>query len=75
MLVYECLMIMLMLCKSSYARLTPEVLQCRAHVAEIASSRPAMPPHAQVACESRGGPNDPRASQAPETYGARPPQQ
>ena len=27
MLVYECLMIMLMLCKSSYARLTPEVLQ------------------------------------------------
>ena len=26
MLVYECLMIMLMLCKSSYARLTPEVL-------------------------------------------------
>ena len=29
MLVYECLMIMLMLCKSSYARLTPEVLQPR----------------------------------------------
>ena len=27
MLVYECLMIMLMLCKSSYARLTPRVLQ------------------------------------------------
>ena len=27
MLVYECVMIMLMLCKSSYARLTPEVLQ------------------------------------------------
>ena len=27
MLIYECLMIMLMLCKSSYARLTPEVLQ------------------------------------------------
>ena len=26
MLVYECLMIMLMLCKSSYARLTPRVL-------------------------------------------------
>ena len=26
MLVYECVMIMLMLCKSSYARLTPEVL-------------------------------------------------
>ena len=26
MLVYECMMIMLMLCKSSYARLTPEVL-------------------------------------------------
>ena len=26
-LVYECFMIMLMLCKSSYARLTPEVLQ------------------------------------------------
>ena len=27
MLVYECLMLMLMLCKSSYARLTPRVLQ------------------------------------------------
>jgi len=27
MLVYECLMIMLVLCKSSYARLTPRVLQ------------------------------------------------
>ena len=27
MMVYECLMLMLMLCKSSYARLTPEVLQ------------------------------------------------
>ena len=27
MLIYECLMIMLMLCKSSYARLTPRVLQ------------------------------------------------
>ena len=27
MLVYECLMLMLMLCKSSYARLTPKVLQ------------------------------------------------
>jgi len=27
MLVYECVMIMLMLCKSSYARLTPDVLQ------------------------------------------------
>ena len=27
MLVYECVMIMLMLCKSSYARLTPKVLQ------------------------------------------------
>ena len=26
-LIYECFMIMLMLCKSSYARLTPEVLQ------------------------------------------------
>ena len=26
MLVYECVMIMLMLCKSIYARLTPEVL-------------------------------------------------
>ena len=26
MLVYECVMIMLMLCKSSYGRLTPEVL-------------------------------------------------
>ena len=26
-MVYECLMLMLMLCKSSYARLTPEVLQ------------------------------------------------
>ena len=26
MMVYECLMLMLMLCKSSYARLTPEVL-------------------------------------------------
>ena len=34
MLVYECLMIMLMLCKSSYAMLIPEVLQRRAHVAE-----------------------------------------
>ena len=32
MLVYECLMIMLMLCKSSYARLTPEVLQVAQHV-------------------------------------------
>ena len=29
MMVYECLMLMLMLCKSSYARLTPEVLQYR----------------------------------------------
>ena len=27
MMIYECLMLMLMLCKSSYARLTPEVLQ------------------------------------------------
>ena len=27
MLDYECFMIMIMLCKSSYARLTPEVLQ------------------------------------------------
>ena len=27
MLVYECFMFMLILCKSSYARLTPEVLQ------------------------------------------------
>jgi len=27
MMIYECLMPMLMLCKSSYARLTPEVLQ------------------------------------------------
>ena len=26
MMIYECLMLMLMLCKSSYARLTPEVL-------------------------------------------------
>ena len=26
-MIYECLMLMLMLCKSSYARLTPEVLQ------------------------------------------------
>ena len=26
-LIYECFMIMLMLCKSSYARLTPKVLQ------------------------------------------------
>jgi len=26
-LIYECFMIMLMLCKSSYARLTPRVLQ------------------------------------------------
>ena len=27
MMIYECLMLMLMLCKSSYAKLTPEVLQ------------------------------------------------
>ena len=27
MMIYECLMLMLMLCESSYARLTPEVLQ------------------------------------------------
>ena len=33
MLVYECLIIMLMLCKSSYARLTPEVLQGRSESA------------------------------------------
>ena len=26
-MIYECLMLMLMLCESSYARLTPEVLQ------------------------------------------------
>ena len=26
MMIYECLMLMLMLCKSSYAKLTPEVL-------------------------------------------------
>ena len=26
MMIYECLMLMLMLCKSSYARLTPKVL-------------------------------------------------
>ena len=33
MLVYGCVMIMLMLCKSSYARLTPEVLQGICHSA------------------------------------------
>ena len=31
MMVYECLMLMLMLCKSSYARLTPEVLHNAHH--------------------------------------------
>ena len=30
MMIYECLMLMLVLCKSSYARLTPEVLQATA---------------------------------------------
>ena len=29
-MIYECLMLMLMLCESSYARLTPEVLQAPA---------------------------------------------
>ena len=45
MLVYECLMIMLMLCKSSYARLTPRVLHQRAFL---------WPAWAQ---ESKGWPN------------------
>ena len=31
MMIYECLMLMLMLCKLSYARLTPEVLQFWTH--------------------------------------------
>ena len=31
-LIYECFMIMLMLCKSSYARLTPEVLHGARHL-------------------------------------------
>ena len=30
-MIYECLMLMLMLCKSSYARLTPEVLHNAHH--------------------------------------------
>ena len=32
MMIYECLMLMLMLCKSSYARLTPEVLQFQSNM-------------------------------------------
>ena len=38
MLVYECLMIMLMLCKSSYASLTPRVLQSSSPRPPIISS-------------------------------------
>ena len=39
MLVYECLMIMLMLCKSSYARLTPRVLQYTWWLAHLSKGR------------------------------------
>ena len=39
MLVYECVMIMFMLCKSSYARLTPKVLQPLARPATTVGRR------------------------------------
>ena len=35
MMIYECLMLMLMLCKSSYARLTPEVLHASPWVSTV----------------------------------------
>ena len=37
-MIYECLMLMLMLCKSSYARLTPEVLQYTSLMNPVADS-------------------------------------